>query len=96
MYLKIHTSGKNTVVAICDKDVLGMKLKEGNLTVTIEESFFRGEIVDDLTIKKVVSEANNVNLFGKKSVQCAIECGAINPEGVIYIQGVPHAQIFVI
>lgn len=94
MYLKVHNSGTNVVVAICDKEILGKTLKEGNITVTVNEGFFCGEIVDAERVEKTLKNATTANLFGERCVQCAVNCGVVNPESVIYINGVPHAQVF--
>ncbi len=94
MYLKVHSSGSNVVVAICDKEILGKTLKEGNITVTVNEGFFCGEIVDSERVEKALKNATTANLFGVKCIQCAINCGVVNPQSVIYINGVPHAQVF--
>ncbi|MGB3907823.1 MAG: DUF424 family protein [Methanomethylovorans sp.] len=94
MYLKVHSSGSNVVVAICDREVLGKTLKEGNITVTVDDGFFCGEIVDAERIEEALKNATTANLFGEKCIQCAISCGMVNPEKVIYINGIPHAQIF--
>jgi len=32
--------------------------------------------------------------FGEKTINFAIKCGLIDPDSVIIIDGVPHAQIF--
>jgi len=94
VYLKIHYSGSNVVVAICDKDILGKTLVEGNMRVTIHEGFYCGEVVDAESVEKALITATTANLFGEKCVKCAIDCGMVNPLSVIYIDGVPHAQIF--
>jgi hypothetical protein len=94
MYLKVHNSSTNVVVAICDKEILGKTLKEGNITVTVNEGFFCGEIVDAERVEKTLKNATTANLFGERCVQCAVNCGVVNPESVIYINGVPHAQVF--
>lgn len=94
MYLKVHNSSGNVIVAICDKEILGKTLKEGNITVTVNEGFFCGEIVDAECVEKALRNATTANLFGEKCIQCAINCGVVNPQSVIYINGVPHAQLF--
>lgn len=94
MYLKVHNSGTNVVVAICDKEILGKTLKEGSITVTVNEGFFCGEIVDAERVEKTLKNATTANLFGERCVQCAVNCGVVNPESVIYINDVPHAQVF--
>ncbi|MCC7576182.1 MAG: DUF424 family protein [Methanomethylovorans sp.] len=94
MYMKVHSSGSNVVVAICDKEILGKTLKEGNITVTINEGFFCGEIVGAGSVEMALKNATTANLFGERCIQCAINCGVVDPKSVIFINGVPHAQIF--
>ena len=45
-------------------------------------------------LQKALEEATTANLFGEKTIKCAIKCGLIDPDSVIIIDGVPHAQIF--
>ncbi|AGB49042.1 hypothetical protein Metho_0795 [Methanomethylovorans hollandica DSM 15978] len=94
MYMKVHISSSNVVVAICDKEVLGKTLKEGNITVTVNEEFFYGETVGPETVEKTLRKATTANLFGEKCIQCAVNCGVVDPKSVIIINGVPHAQVF--
>ncbi len=94
MYMKVHISGSNVVVAICDKEILGKTLKEGNITVTVNEGFFYGEMVGAETVEKALKNATTANLFGERCIQCAVNCGAVDPKSVILINGVPHAQVF--
>ncbi|MBP1909902.1 DUF424 domain-containing protein [Methanolobus bombayensis] len=94
MYLKIHKSGDNTIVALCDKELIGKTLKEGNINVTISEEFYKGELISREEAIDILSTAGNVNIFGEKSVSCAIECGVVDKENVKIINEVAHAQIF--
>ncbi|WP_406657943.1 DUF424 family protein [Methanolobus sp. ZRKC2] len=94
MYLKIHRSGENVIVAVCDKDLIGKTLKEGNLSVTISEEFYKGDLVSEEELRNTLLDAGNVNIFGEKSVSCAIDCGAVDKDCVRFIDGVAHAQVF--
>lgn len=94
MYLKIHRSGSGILVAVCDKDVLGKKLKHGNVNVEISEGFYKGDIVSEEQVMTALTNAKTANLFGEKAVACAISCGAVDSECVVVIDGVQHAQIF--
>ena len=82
------------LVAACDKEVLGKTLKHGNTTVEISRAFYEGEIVSEEELQKALEEATTANLFGEKTVKFAIKCGHIDPDSVIMIDCVPHAQIF--
>ncbi|NPE28082.1 DUF424 domain-containing protein [Methanococcoides sp. SA1] len=94
MYLKIHKSPNQTIVAVCDKELIGKKLTKGEIVIDISEGFYKGEIASEETIKQALLNAPSANMFGTRSVQCAIDSGAVDPECVIYIDGIPHAQIY--
>ncbi|AEH60459.1 Protein of unknown function DUF424 [Methanosalsum zhilinae DSM 4017] len=94
MYLKIHKSGNEVLVAACDEELLGMKLKYGTADVEINEEFYGGEIVSEKEIISALESATTANLFGERAVTCGIKCGAIDPKCVINIDGYPHAQLF--
>ena len=94
MYLKVHQYRDNIIIAICDEELLGRTLREGNIVVTITEEFYKGDIVSESEAMDAVKRFSNINIFGKKAVSCAIECGAVNSDNVKIIDGVAHAQIF--
>ncbi|TGC11408.1 DUF424 domain-containing protein [Methanolobus halotolerans] len=94
MYLKIHRSGGSVIVALCDREILGKTLKEGDISVTISEEFYKGDPVSEEEARDVLSRAGNINIFGDRSVSCAIDCGIVNKNNVKFIDGVAHAQVF--
>lgn len=94
MYLKIYKNGGHVLVAACDKELLGKKLKHGNTLVEISRAFYEGEDVSEEELQKALQGATTANLFGEKTIKCAVKCGFIDPDSVIIIDYVPHAQIF--
>lgn len=97
MLVKIHEDKRadgREVVAICDKELIGQTLEEGNLSLTITERFYKGEEKSKEEIKKLLKTANNLNLVGKKTIKLAINSGIVSKENIIKIKGVPHAQIY--
>ncbi len=91
VYIKIH-KGSHEIVAICDEDLIGKKFHKGKLVLNITEYFYKGEKKSDNDTNKVMKEANNLNIVGKKSIKIALELGIIDKESVIVIGGVPHVQ----
>lgn len=92
MYIKIHDAGNGrTVVALCDKELIGKILSEGNIELNVSEKFYKGEELPEDEVAEILKNANNVNILGKKSIAFAIKLGIISQENVITIQGVPHA-----
>lgn len=92
--LKIHKSYR-WVVAICDKDVFGRKLIDGEKTLDISGEFFNGKLMSDEEAKKEIIRCNNedatFNFVGEKSVSIAKKLGIVKDSGIIKIQGVPFA-----
>ena len=92
MYIKIHDDGNGrTVVALCDKDLIGKKLSEGNIEINVSERFYKGEELPEDKMADILKNASNVNILGEKSIAFAIKIGVITEENIIMIQGVPHA-----
>jgi len=94
MYVKFHTHGDRTVVAICDEDLIGKTLKDKNISIEISERFYKGELKSEKEVAKIFQEATNINIIGKKSINFAIKHGIIDKDSIKTIKGIPHAQIY--
>jgi len=93
IYLKRYKCGKITMIAACDEEIVGMEFREGRVRLYVDEKFYVGELVDEDVLVEEIRNADISNLVGKRTVECAISVGEVLRENVLYIQGVPHAQI---
>jgi hypothetical protein len=93
MYMKQYDTWGKLIVAVCDKDIIGMKFQEGELMLMLETSFYKGAEVSETEIKEALSCATIANIAGEKAIACAVECGCVDPDTVIFIDGIPHAQM---
>ncbi|MFH1391612.1 MAG: DUF424 family protein [Candidatus Diapherotrites archaeon] len=93
LYYKTYNIQNTFVLACCDKELLGKTLKDDKREVFIDADFYKGELIDEAKLAELLKEAENINLFGKKSVGVAIEKGFITAMDVITIDGVKHAII---
>lgn len=93
MYMKIYETEQNVLVAVCDKTIVGKTFREGELVLKLDESFYKGIDVSIEEIKHALSCATVANIAGEKAIACAVDCGVIDPDTIIYIDGVPHAQM---
>ena len=96
MYMKQYDTGGKLIVAVCDKEIIGKKFQEGELRLMLEISFYKGAEASENVIKEALSSATIANIAGKKAIACAIECGCVDPDTVIFIDGIPHAQMVII
>ena len=94
MYVKFHTHGDRTVVAICDKELIGKKLKDKNISIEITERFYKGELKSEQEVCKIFQEATNMNIIGKKAIELALKQGIIAKDSIKTIKNIPHAQIY--
>lgn len=93
MFMKKYDTDGKVIVAVCDKDIIGKKFKEGNLVLKLDESFYKGYEACEDEIKEALTCASIANIAGERSIACAVGCGCIDPDTVIYIDGIPHAQM---
>lgn len=93
MYMKQYETESQLIVAVCDKEIIGKKFKEGDLILKLEPSFYKGTDASESEIKEALSCATIANIAGEKAIACAVECGCIDPDTVIFIEGIPHAQM---
>jgi len=97
--MKIHTSEKNCILALCDKELIGRKLKNTKIYLDLETyaSFYKGLPVNERAVVLAVAEATSFNLVGEKSIALAEKMGIITPENkkcIRRVQKVPYLQIY--
>jgi hypothetical protein len=85
--------GKDTVVAVCDEELLGVTLEGGKVPFTVNEGFYRGILGDVEEALETMRHATICNLVGKRIVEAAIRRRMVHERAVIYFGDVPHAQI---
>jgi hypothetical protein len=94
MYLKIHKAQGHIIVAVCDKEIIGKKICDGELEIEISERFYKGRSATDREVIEALKSATAANLFGEKAVAIALENGLIEKQNVLWINGIPHAQLY--
>ncbi|ASI98127.1 DUF424 domain-containing protein [Thermococcus celer] len=93
IYVKIYRVQGEVLLAACDEELLGKTFREGELKLEVKERFYRGELVDEDALEDLLNEATIANLTGERCVRKAMELGYVDEGRVLWIQGVPHAQM---
>lgn len=94
MYIRIHRSaGCQEVVGICDRELLGKTLTEGDLNILINPAFFGTHEGTEEEVLTALRDCENINLFGERCIGLAIKHGYLDRESCRMIAGVPHAII---
>lgn len=90
--LRIRKLKNETLVTICDEELLGEKFTEGKLKLEVKNSFYLGEEASVEKCIEALKEATIANLVGS-IIKHAIKADIIDPDNVLKIQDVPHAQM---
>ena len=93
MCLKIHKQGRETLVAVCDFDILGKKFTEGPSAYGGQPDFFGDELASCSEIESALARATMANFVGCKAVEHAISLGYVEKENVLSIDGILYAQM---
>ncbi len=94
--MRVYDLGKETLVAVCDSDIVGQKFVEEDLQIEIKENFYGEQEVEEDEVKKALQRATIANLSGKKAVKLAINHGVVEESNVLDIGGCWHAQMTVL
>jgi len=93
VYVKVHKACNDVLVAVCDEDVLGKEFKEGKLKIFVNESFYKGKLIELSELEKFLRSASILNIVGQESIQRAIECDCIEEDNILCIGNTKHAQM---
>ncbi len=95
VYINTIRHGKDTLVAVCDADILGQTLEGASCSFIVSERFYGGNLSTISEALQAMNKATIVNMIGKNIVTAAIKDRRVHPDAVIYFGKVPHAQIII-
>lgn len=91
--VRVHRQGGDVLVAACDRELLGSVLRDGELKLEVRSTFYEGEDASEELLLNRLTIATVANLVGERTVAVAVKHRFIDEECILYIDGVPHAQL---
>lgn len=91
--MRVHRQGREVLVAVSDAPLVGKTFREGKLKLMVSEAFYGTDGADAVEVITMLRACTIANLVGVGAVTLAIQHGLVNPENVLDIDGVPHAQL---
>ena len=79
---------------ICDADLLGRILNNGDFTLKISEGYYAQKIIEEEEAKELLIESNNINMVGKEIIALSVNIGIGSQDGVKEIDGIPFLIVF--
>ena len=90
---RIFRSGSAVMLAIADSAIVGNKYSEGEIEIEVKRDFYSEKTCTEGNVAKLVRSATIVNAVGKDIIAILIKKKAVDKDSVLYIDGMPHAQI---
>ncbi len=82
------------MVNICDEELIGNRIREGELEVNISRDYFGQELVDEKEAVALLGSCSVANLVGERIVNKAVGMKMASDLSVRFISGVPFLMIF--
>jgi uncharacterized protein len=92
--VRISDYQKNTMVNMCDVELIGKDVVDGKLKIHLSESYYGKQIVDQDKAISLLKSASIMNLVGKETISLAINLGIGSESGVKIISDIPFLIIF--
>lgn len=96
MLLRERDTERGLLVSVCDDGLLGETFENGQVSITVNESFYGGEDAETVGADAVVAglqRASIANLVGEECVEVAVDAGVVDEHAVIDVGGTLHAQL---
>ncbi len=91
---KTHLSGSKMLFACCDKELINKEIKHNNTKIVISEKFYGTQEITKEEFLKNINCCSSANIFGKKACDLLLKNKVVLKEQIIYINNIPHTQIY--
>ena len=92
--VRISDYQKNTMLNMCDSELIGKDIVDGKLKIHISENYYGKQIVEKDEAISMMKSASILNLVGRETISLAIDLGIGSKDGVKIISDVPFLIIF--
>ncbi|MFB5620350.1 MAG: DUF424 domain-containing protein [Nitrosopumilus sp.] len=96
MQFSVRTTNyqNQSMLNICDADILGKKIIEGELTMHINENYYGERFVEKDEAESLLKTSSIINMAGKKTVTLSLKLGIGSEKAVKIVSDVPFLIIF--
>ena len=81
------------LLVVTDSDIIGTLFEEKKIQLDLRSPFYLGEERSKEEIKRLIALARDIVFTGKEAVALGVELDLIDPQKILYVQNVPHAQV---
>jgi hypothetical protein len=92
--IKISDYQKNTMLNMCDAELIGKDVIDGELKIHISENYYGKQLVDKDEAISLLKSTSIMNLVGQKTISLATDLGIGSKSGVKIISDIPFLIIY--
>jgi len=92
--VKVSDYQKNIMINMCDAELMGKNIVDGELKININENYYGKQLVDKSEAISLLKSASIMNLVGNETISLATDLGIGSESGVKIISNVPFLIIF--
>ncbi len=81
-----------SLLVVTDSELIGKCFNQGRLQLDLRQEFYKGTEASADQVRKLMERARHVHLTGKRAVKLGLELKIIDPERVLVVDNIPHAQ----
>ena len=93
MIVRERETPEGLLVSVCDDGLIGETFEDGDVSIEVTESFYRGEPCSEDEVIDALDRAAVANIVGVRAVGVAIDAGIVDEAHVLEIGDVHHAQV---
>ncbi len=92
--VKVSNYQKNSMLNICDVELLGKNISQDELKMNISESYYGEKLVDRDQANPLLQYSSIINMVGKNTISLSIELGIGSENAIKTISDVPFLIVF--
>ena len=85
---------ETNIINICDLDIVGKKIVQGNFTINISKEYYYSEEITKEEAINHLKDASIINLVGNDIVELALDLNLAKRNSVKVIENIPFLMIF--
>jgi len=91
---RIINQQNNSMLNICDPDLLGKTIVDGDLIINITKSYYGEKIVDESEAKKLLENSTSINMVGENIISFSTGLGIGSNSAIKKIKNIPFLIVF--
>ncbi len=93
---KLYIMQGEKMLAISDSSIIGKTFRGDEIEINISKDFYSEKKCSEKEALSLIRKSTIVNAIGKEIVSLLVKENLVDGDNVLYIEGIPHAQIVVI